>query len=133
MVHFDFLLQDIRDLVLAGDPIPDPTSFQIELPSDPRHICSRLMEDFMSKALDEYLNIYRMVCQNRCRIRRTFTQAIGILDQVESEAYKTDQELAKWSTSLRMKDRASGGMVELDPLSTWTKFYKLKIMVSTRL
>ncbi|EMC96229.1 hypothetical protein BAUCODRAFT_139082 [Baudoinia panamericana UAMH 10762] len=122
---FDLMLTDIRDLVLAGDPLVDLDSFQIEVPSDPRHRCARIMESFMDKALDEYVNIYRMVCQNRCRIRRTFTQAISIWDGLETEAMRTDAELQHFSSSLHLDN------TYFDPLLSWTKLYKLQIMAWT--
>ena len=121
---YELLLTDIRDIALTGDPLVDPQSYQVEVTTDPRHICSRLMEGFMDKAIDEYLNLYRMACQNRCRIRRTFTQAIPILDSLEIEAMKTDQELEKISPSLRKKFYKRS----YDPLTSWTKFHKLEIM-----
>lgn len=52
--HFDLILLDIRDLVLAGDVLVDAASFQVEVPSDPRHRCSRTIETFMDKVYDEY-------------------------------------------------------------------------------
>ncbi|KAK4542706.1 hypothetical protein LTR36_006278 [Oleoguttula mirabilis] len=128
--HFDLLLTDIRDLVLAGDPLADPDSFQVELPSDPRHQCSRHIEAFMDKAFEEYLNVYRMVCQNRCRIRRTFTQAIPIMDALETEAIRTDEELNRLAPREAMPNK-SGAKVQLNPLTTWTKFYKVQIMART--
>ncbi|KAK5172750.1 N-alpha-acetyltransferase, non-catalitic subunit [Saxophila tyrrhenica] len=129
--QYDLLLADIRDLVLAGDPIADPASFQVEVTTDPRHICSRLMEGFMDKAIEEYLNFYRMVCQNRCRIRRLFTQSIAILDAMEMEAMKVDRELIKSSPGLKLNDPKSGRAVSLSPLSSWAKFYRLRILAWT--
>ena len=130
--HYELLLTDIRELVLAGDALTDPESFQVELTSDPRHICSRLIEGFMDKAIDEYLNLYRMVCQNRCRIRRTFTQAIPILDTLELEAVKMDEELKKVTSSLVDKlNPKTGKMDSFEPLTYWTKFYKLRIIAWT--
>lgn len=82
----------------------------------------------MDKAIDEYLNLYRMVCQNRCRVRRTFTQAISILDSLESEARNIDSELTIPATSLQIKDKNTGKIDVLNPLSSWTRFYKLRIM-----
>lgn len=128
--HFDLLLTDIRDLVLAGDPLADPDSFQVELPSDPRHRCSRLIETFMDKVFEEYLNVYRIVCQNRCRIRRTFTQAIPILDGLETEAMQTDLELNTIAPREAIPN-ASGANVQLNPLTSWTRFYKVEIMART--
>nr|POF11455.1 n-alpha-acetyltransferase 35, natc auxiliary subunit [Quercus suber] len=128
--HFDLLLTDIRDLVLAGDSLGDPQSFQVELPSDPRHICSRHIEAFMDKAFDEYMNLYRMVCQNRCRIRRTFTQAIPIWDRIESEAMRADQAVREVMISGRgSKDTRE--LADLRPLSIWAKHHKLQLMSKT--
>ena len=129
--HYDLLLTDIRDLVLAGDSLVDPQSFQIEVTSDPRHICSRTMEGFMDQAIDEYMNLYRMVCQNRCRIRRTFTQAIPILDSLETEAINADLQLSKNTSSLRNSSKSDARTESLQPLTSWTKFHKLRIMAWT--
>lgn len=129
--HFDLLLTDLRDLALAGDPLADPDSFQIELPSDPRHICSRILESFMDKIIDEYLNLYRMVCQNRCRIRRTFTQSVTLLDELESRvAADADREINAHVSRKRL-DTPIGKMVQLNPLTSWSRYYKLKTMAET--
>jgi len=128
--HFDLLLTDIRDLVLAGDSLADPESFQIEVTSDPRHQASRHIEAFMDKAFDEYLNLYRMVCQNRCRIRRTFTQAIPILDGLEAEAKLADEGLDNFVKTKSLRDER-GKHVELNPLTNWAKSYRLQIMAWT--
>lgn len=124
--HYEWLLHDISELALGGHPMVDPASFQVEVVSDWRHKCSRLIEGFMDKALEEYLNLYRMVCQNRCRIRRTFTQAIPILDAMEAEAAEVDKEIAKVAPNLTM--RYGGKQQNLNPLTSWSKFYKLRVM-----
>ncbi|KAK4580526.1 N-alpha-acetyltransferase, non-catalitic subunit [Recurvomyces mirabilis] len=121
---FDLLLIDIRDLVLAGDPLANPDNFLIEVPSDPRHQSARVLEIFMDKVFDEYMNIFRMVCQNRCRIRRTFTQSIGVLDSLEAVAMQTDADLDA-ITPMRKGD------VLLCPMTCWVKYQKLQIMVWT--
>ncbi|WPH04061.1 Hypothetical protein R9X50_00694500 [Acrodontium crateriforme] len=127
--HFELFLTDIKEIVLTGHPLVDAESFQIELPSDPRHQCSRIIESFMDKAFDEYLNLYRMVCQNRCRIRRTFTQAIPILDELETLALGVDTELDN-ITPLQVLE-IYGQPIRLNPLSNWTKFHKLQIVTWT--
>lgn len=126
--HFDLLLTDIRDLVLSGDPLADPASFQVEVPSDPRHRASRLIEDFMSRTFGEYLNMYRMVCQNRCRMRRTFTQALPIFDELETAAHEVDEQLNEIVVPRLVQDM-SGAFQKHCPLSTWTRIHKLQIMI----
>ena len=121
--HYDLLLTDIRDLVLAGHPLTDLANYDIEFPSDPRHVGSRLMEEFMDKALSEYLNLYRMVCQNRCRMRRLFAQSIPILDNLEDEAKMIDARLAD------VHRRFAND--EFQPLASWTAFHKISIVAWT--
>ncbi|KAK6436045.1 N-alpha-acetyltransferase, non-catalitic subunit [Oleoguttula sp. CCFEE 5521] len=129
--HFDLLLTDIRDLVLAGDSLGDTASFEVEAITDPRHRCARIVESFMDKAFDEYMNLYRMVCQNRCRIRRTFTQALPLLEQVETHvAAEADGELLTITPGQRL-NTTLGKQVLLNPLSAWSRYYKLKIMAET--
>jgi len=128
--HFDLLLTDIRDLVLAGDPLADPESFQVEMPSDPRHLCSRQIESFMDRVFEEYLNLYRMVCQNRCRIRRTFTQAIPLLDGMETIAMETDEELNRIAPQRTLPGK-NGASARLNPLTSWAKYYKVFVMIRT--
>lgn len=129
--HFDLLLTDVRDLVLAGDPLADPDSFQVEMPSDPRHICSRILESFMDKIIDEYLNLYRMVCQNRCRIRRTFTQSITLLDELETSVAADADRQINAHVSRKRLDTPLGKKVHLNPLTSWSRYYKLKVMAET--
>nr|OQO27945.1 hypothetical protein B0A51_04291 [Rachicladosporium sp. CCFEE 5018] len=129
--HFDLLLTDIRDLVLAGDTLGDTASFEVEATTDPRHRCARVVESFMDKAFDEYMNLYRMVCQNRCRIRRTFTQALPLLEQLETHvAAEADGELLTITPGRRL-NTPLGKQVLLNPLSAWSRYYKLKIMAET--
>lgn len=125
--HFDLILTDIRDLVLSGDPLADPTAFQIEAPTDVRHQASRIIEGFMSRMFGEYLNIYRMVCQNRCRMRRLFTQAIPLLDELESVARTSDEELNMVVAPRQFMDEA-GKICTLSPLSAWVRHHKLQIL-----
>jgi len=125
--HIELLLADLRNVVLAGDSLLDPASFQVELTSDPRHVRSRLLEQYVQAAIDEYMNLYRMVCQNRCRVRRTFTQAIPLLDSMVSEAARIDQTIL---------DTSSGGkgpalQKDLRPLSTWARHHKLQVVMWT--
>ncbi|KAK0836795.1 N-alpha-acetyltransferase, non-catalitic subunit [Friedmanniomyces endolithicus] len=131
MAFFDLMLADMRDLVLAGDVLADPQSFLVEMPSDPRHKCSRIVETFMDKAFDEYMNLYRMVCQNRCRIRRTFTQSVAIFDSLETEAMRTDAELDSITPGIVLPHEDGPGEVTLNPLTSWVNYYKLQTMAWT--
>lgn len=124
--HFDLMLADIRDLVLAGDPLADRASFQVEVLTDIRHQLCRVLEECMSKLFGEYLNLYRMLCQNRCRMRRTFTQAVPILDQLEVDARATDKELHEMCATRRVQE--VGASQVSTPITFWIRSHKLQIM-----
>lgn len=140
--HYDVLLTDIASLVLAADPLLSPTNWEIELPSDPRHRIARKIDEFMAKAIEEYLNIPRMLSQNRCRTRRTLNQSIAILDSLQAEAELTDsaihtiiEEICSSSgSSSPSSARAFANSVEqlpYFPLAAWTYNHKLTISIQT--
>ncbi|KAI5210436.1 Mak10-domain-containing protein [Aureobasidium subglaciale] len=122
--HLSLLLEDIRSLSLSGSSLLDPSNWEVELPTDPRYRSSRIIDDFMAKALDEYINIPRMILQNRCRMRRTFCQSISILDGLQAEAENVDAELH----SLFPSSTSSFPPERFYPLAAWVYFHKLRIM-----
>lgn len=128
--HFELVTTDVRDLVLPGDVLLDPASFHVELPSDPRHKSSRVMEAFLDGVLDEFMNTYHILCLNRCRIRRSLTQLIPIFETLEIHSADYDEQLERITATQRL-DTALGKGSLLNPLRTWARFYKLKIMSET--
>ncbi|EME86545.1 uncharacterized protein MYCFIDRAFT_11282, partial [Pseudocercospora fijiensis CIRAD86] len=118
----ELLLADIREKVLPGDWIAERDSFTIEMPTDKRHKTSRIFLDFMSQALGDYINLYRMVCQNRSRMRRMLTQATILWDELEGKAREFDEELNFIAARSFRCGNATFG-----PLTLWTKLQKLQI------
>lgn len=135
--HADLLLNDIRELVLAGDPLLNPTNWEIEVPSDARHQIARKIDDFLGKAIEEYLNLPRMLCQNRCRVRRTLNQSIAILDALQAEAELVDSSiheiLASTSTAspttlaATQTFKDSVEPLQYFPLAAWSYHHKLNM------
>lgn len=126
--HATLLLTDIRELVLAGDALLSPTNWTSENPNDPRHLSAMKIDEFIAKAQDEYLNLYRMTLQNRCRMRRTFAQSIAILDSLQAEAEYLDADLHAITNTAPF--RFAGGIEPLQffPLAAWVYFHKLRVM-----
>ncbi|QIX01763.1 hypothetical protein AMS68_007280 [Peltaster fructicola] len=129
--HFDLLLTDIRELVLPGHLVSDPDSFQIEAVSDVRHKCSRLMEEFLDGVLDEYLNLYRLTCQNRARIRRHLTQAIATFELLETQHAPMYDARISAELSLASSNAEQGTPLPRRSLATWVRYYKLKVMADS--
>lgn len=120
--HFDLMLADIRMLVLPQDTLAEPESFLVEATHDIRHRTSLIIEDFIMKAFGEYLNIYRMICQNRDRTRRLFTQAIPVFDELESLALETDDQIFTINAPRFTTQQKTEAYF---PLWTWTRVHKL--------
>ncbi|KAF2207771.1 hypothetical protein CERZMDRAFT_71287 [Cercospora zeae-maydis SCOH1-5] len=123
--HFDLMLADIQELVLPQDPLADPASFMVEATHDIRHRTSRILEEFMIKAFGEYLNLYRVICQNRDRMRRLFTQSIALFDEMEALALETDDAIMQ-ITSPRFAAQEQSEVYY--PIWTWTRIYKLRLV-----
>jgi hypothetical protein len=120
--HLSLLLEDIRSLSMSGDPLLSPSNWEVELPTDPRYLSSRVIDEFMAKALDEYINIPRMILQNRCRMRRTFCQSVSVLDGLQAEAENADAELHSLFPS------PASPLEKFYPLAAWAYFHKLRVM-----
>lgn len=73
----------------------------------------------------EYINIPRMLLQNRCRTRRTFSQSIAILDGLQAEAEQADSQLHQLFPSSPSPVDPS---FQFYPLAAWSYFHKLRIM-----
>lgn len=80
--------------------------------------------------MQEYLNLYRMVLQNRCRIRRTFAQSIAILDNLQSIAEEADSDIIHLTISHPDKFGRSEPP-NFYALSAWVFHHKLGIMEKT--
>ncbi|KAG9843058.1 Mak10-domain-containing protein, partial [Aureobasidium melanogenum] len=120
--HLSLLLEDIRSLSMSGDPLLSPANWEVELPTDARYLSSRVIDEFMAKALDEYINIPRMILQNRCRMRRTFCQSVSVLDGLQAEAENADAELHALYPS------PASAVERFYPLAAWVYFHKLRVM-----
>jgi hypothetical protein len=124
--QFDLLLADIRGLVLAGDALGDLSSFQIEDVNDVRYQASRIIEGFMSKAFNEYLNFYRILCLNRCRTRRRLTQLVSALADLMYDATEADSQMDQIIAPRQVLDE-SGNVQQLQPMTLWTSIYRNRI------
>lgn len=126
--HIDLLVSDMRELILAGDTLLDPANWETEMPSDPRYQLARKVDEFLSKASDEYFNLYRMPLQNRCRIRRTLSQSIAILDSLQAVAEDTDTDIQNITRDAPPNKLARHEPAAYYPLASWVFFHKLRVM-----
>ncbi|KAI2616365.1 Mak10-domain-containing protein [Hypomontagnella submonticulosa] len=118
---------DLSIVVLPCAPQIDPSFDQIELPTDPRHQTAAQMEIFRQRVAECYLDLFRIFCQNRCRVRRTLCHTIQEWDMLQADVEEIDQllQVALDEKSL-VTERGDIGFSL--PLSSWAYLYKLRQM-----
>ncbi|RYP11545.1 hypothetical protein DL765_007734 [Monosporascus sp. GIB2] len=119
--------QDLALTVLPWGKQIDPSYVNVEVPSDPRHQIAAQMANFRARVTDPYLDIFRIFCQNRCRVRRTLCHSIHEWDMLQGEVEEIDQLL---QVTLEEKPLTTdrGDIGYRLPLSSWAYLYKLRQM-----
>lgn len=129
-----FSIRQVLDNDLSLVTIPcsrllDPVNDEIELPSDPRFQMAQQMELFRQRAAQSYLDVFRAICQNRCRIRRTLCHSIQDWETVQVDAEEIDQLLQPYAQEIAVSwPRPSSPAAQRLPLSSWAYLYKLRLM-----
>ncbi|KAI1762767.1 Mak10-domain-containing protein [Hypoxylon sp. FL1150] len=120
---------DLSIVVLPCAPQIDPSFDRIELPMDPRHQTAAQMEIFRQRVAEHYLDIFRIFCQNRCRVRRTLCHNIQEWDGLQADVEEIDQllQIALDEKPLPAEEGNSSLGYAL-PLSSWAYLYKLRQM-----
>ncbi|KAI1382762.1 Mak10-domain-containing protein [Hypoxylon trugodes] len=119
-----------RDLSIVVIPCGiqiDPANDKIEVPTDPRHQTAAQMEIFRQRVAECYLDIFRIFCQNRCRVRRTLCHSIQEWDMLQADVEEIDQllQIALDEKPLVIDTGEIGFSL---PLSSWAYVYKLRQM-----
>ncbi|KAF3067484.1 N-alpha-acetyltransferase 35, NatC auxiliary subunit [Daldinia childiae] len=118
---------DLSIVVMPCAPQIDASYDEIEVPTDPRHQTSAQMEIFRQRVAECYLDVFRIFCQNRCRVRRTLCHNIQEWDMLQVDVEEIDQLLqVALDERPLITDRGSIGFSL--PLSSWAYLYKLRQM-----
>ncbi|KAI3327554.1 Mak10-domain-containing protein [Xylariaceae sp. AK1471] len=130
LVHFSIrqlLDHDISFSVLPDGPHFDRSFDEIEIPTDPRHQVASSIEVFRQRVADPYLDLFRILCQNRCRVRRTLCHHIQEWDILETDVGEIEERL-----QLPLREISQGAYQGEEstylPLSSWVYIYKLRQM-----
>lgn len=105
----------------------DPSYDNIEVPSDPRHQISAQMDIFRQRVTEAYLDLFRIFCQNRCRVRRTLCHSIHEWDMLQIDVEEIDQLLQVVLDDAPLTTERGDIGYQL-PLSSWAYLYKLRQM-----
>jgi N-alpha-acetyltransferase 35, NatC auxiliary subunit len=85
------------------------------------------MEIFRQRAAEPYLDIFRIFCQNRCRVRRTLCHSIQEWDILQADVEEIDL-LLQVNMDEKPLQTERGDMGYAMPLSSWAYLYKLRQM-----
>ncbi|RYP84567.1 hypothetical protein DL769_001155 [Monosporascus sp. CRB-8-3] len=119
--------QDLALTVLPWGKQIDPSYVNVEVPSDPRHQIAAQMANFRARVTEPYLDIFRIFCQNRCRVRRTLCHSIHEWDMLQAEVEEIDL-LLQVTLDERPLTTDRGDLGYRLPLSSWAYLYKLRQM-----
>ena len=122
-------LTDIRSLVFPDSPILDPVNWtvspprSVHLPKPPRLQLALLIDDFVDRVGQPYLDFWIALGQNRCRLRRLLIHVIAAWDILQIDAAIVDADLMTACQELGLADEVLD-----NPLTTWVYAKKLWMM-----
>lgn len=125
---------DFSIISLPASVLLDRINDEIEAVQDPRFMIAQQMELFRQRAAQPFLDVFRTMCQNRCRIRRTLCHVIRDWENLQLDAEEIDQILQVQTKERPMIHQSSmGGPASIVhayslPLSSWAFLYKVRLM-----
>jgi N-alpha-acetyltransferase 35, NatC auxiliary subunit len=121
----DFVISDVESLVLPNDPLLHPNNIKQGSSLDESQKFNKLIEEFISRCSQPYLNYFRTSCLNRCRIRRSLCHACVEWDNLQAEAEELDGDLRVFTNEEGVEYAPSMPPTYSYPLSSWVYHYKL--------
>ncbi|KZZ87759.1 Mak10 subunit, NatC N(alpha)-terminal acetyltransferase [Ascosphaera apis ARSEF 7405] len=112
----------------------DPENSKVEHPEDPRFKIAAIVDGFIERFSPTFVDMYRSLCLNRCRVRRFMTHTVVDWDVIQSEAEEIDTQLQQLTKEpgISLYPSAPGGiggqLTYSFPLSSWVYHHKLRLM-----
>ncbi|KAH0565617.1 hypothetical protein GP486_000975 [Trichoglossum hirsutum] len=123
------LYYGLAEIVLPADILLDSQNWEAEHPRDRRFQIRKRMDEFATRAGHSYIDIFRAICQNRSRIRRTLCHTLRDWESLQMDAEELDNELRPFTGEEPIVDPTiSPEPIFAFPLSSWAYYHKLKQM-----
>lgn len=119
-------LEDVKSYVFHESPILDPGNWALSpprnplMPKSPRLQFALLIDEFVERMGQPYLDLWVAMGQNNCRLRRMLTHVIIAWDMLQQDAASVDTDLADSANQLGISEEVMDG-----PLFTWVYIRKL--------
>ncbi|SPO03441.1 related to MAK10 Glucose-repressible protein [Cephalotrichum gorgonifer] len=122
---------DFSMVSMSYSTLIDRANDEIEAPHDPRFLIAQHMEQFRQRTAPVYFEVLRVLCLNRCRVRRTLVHLIREWDGLHGDAEQLDQVLRELTQEEPTVISVSGNPptpMDALPLSSWACLHKLRLM-----
>lgn len=122
-------LIDLKILVLPCSPVVNPSNWTLSPPRNPLLPkptglqLALLIDEFIERAGQHYLDFWTALGQNKCRLRRMLTHVVLGWDQLHVDATDVDEDLMRAVAEMGIQDQVLNY-----PLTTWTYHKKLFMM-----
>ena len=119
-------LEDVRSFVFHESSVLDPANWALSpprnplMPKPPRLQFALLIDEFVDRVGQPYLDFWVALGQNRCRLRRLLTHVISAWDLLQQDAAFVDADLMSAAQQLNIANE-----IMVNPLSTWAYAKKL--------
>jgi hypothetical protein len=119
-------LTDVKTLVFPSSPVLDPSNWAYSpprdpmLPKPPRLQFVMLIDEFVDRCSQPYMDLWVTLGQNRCRLRRMFSHVVSAWDMLQGDASAVDTDMQQAAEELGLADQ----VLEFS-LSTWAYAKKL--------
>ena len=126
----EFLRYDIASTVWPSSYIINSSQDQNSQPtgSDSHNISQAkdILDNFLTRAGQTYLHLFRTVCLNRCRYRRVLCHSVIDFDNMQAEAEDVDTLLREYTGEEAHVYSTSPGATFAYPISSLVYHYKLQ-------
>jgi hypothetical protein len=119
-------LADVKTLVFPASPVLDQTNWTLSpprnpmLPKAPRLQFAMLIDEFVDRSGQPYMDLWVALGQNRCRLRRMLTHVISGWGMLQADAESVDTDMQAAAEKLGISNQ----ILEFS-LSTWAYHKKL--------
>ncbi|KIW68012.1 hypothetical protein PV04_03988 [Phialophora macrospora] len=120
----DFIIHDIRSLVSPREGLFSPSHMN-DLPEDEQMELGARVDLFVNRCSHSFLNLFRTLCLNRCRVRRTMCHAAVEWDQIQAEAEELDGLIQSTINEPAIPYPAGEEPTFSYSFSSWVYHYKL--------
>lgn len=126
--HSSIVESDLRALLLAGHDLVGPELGTCEISTNPRFKLARSVQEYVDSALPTYINITRMICQNRCRVRRLLSQSIATWDHLQAVSEDHDSGMYGLYQEANINPGFQVAGADFYPFGAWAFYHKLRVM-----